>query len=376
MTTAASAIVASPSANPPPIPRRILGRSGIAAGEIGIGCWAIGGPDWNLGIEMGWGPSDPNEVRRGIDAAVDLGANHFDTADVYGHGASERLLGEALSGHDRSGLVIASKLGYFAGTAANAYDPVHMRHQLETSLRNLRTTYLDIYYLHNFNFGADDGYLDGAIEAMHRFKDRGLVRAIGMRGPHRYAPERLNGRRDGPDKYQRFISVADRLKPDVVQVRYNMLSPHLDAEERDIFAWTAARQIGVVINKPLAQGLLLDKYDPQTPPSFAAGDHRNKKSWFKADGLRLLRRRLAPIRERFGGDTQDLVRVALQYCLARAPHAVVLAGFRDERQVRMNLAAAGHPLSDADLAFVRTAMADITEEIGDYFSRPGGAHGR
>lgn len=373
MTMAMSAIGVLPEPNSSLIPLRSLGRSKIGISEIGIGGWAIGGPDWNLGIEMGWGPTDPRDARRGLEAAVELGANHFDTADVYGHGASERVLGEALSAHARDRLVIASKLGYFAGTAASAYDPVHMRHQLETSLRNLRTTYLDIYYLHNFNFGPDDRYLDDAIETMHRFKAQGLVRAIGMRGPHRYAPERLRGRRDGPDKYQRFLDVAARLKPDVVQVRYNMLSPHLDTKERDIFAWTAARDIGVVINKPLAQGLLLDKYDPQTPPSFAAGDHRNKKSWFKADGLRLLRQRLAPIRERFGGDTRDLVRVALQYCLARAPHAVVLAGFRNEQQVRMNLAAAGRPLSDADLQFIRSTMAGITSEIGDYFSSSGDA---
>lgn len=319
---------------------------------------------------MGWGDVDPAQARRALDAAINLGANHFDTADVYGHGRSERLIGDALAGRSRQDFVLGTKVGYFAGTAVSAYDPLHLRHQIETSLRNLKTDYLDIYYFHNFNFGPNDCYLDAAIEALHRFKTEGLVRAIGMRGPHRYAPERLRTRTETTDKYRRFLHVADRLDPDVVQVRYNMLSPTYDDAGTDIFAWTARRNIGVVINKPLAQGLLLDKFDPRSPPRFAVGDHRNRKSWFRADALRVLQSRLAPLKRRFGGTTADLIRVALQYCLARAPHVAVLAGFRSEAQVRTNLGAAGQPLTAADVQFIRDTMAGISDEIGDYFPEP------
>src|ERR1019366_7587153 len=70
---------------------RVLGKTGIVVSEVGVGCWGIGGPDWNLNMPMGWGGNDDEESRRGLRCAIDLGANHFDTADVYGHGHSERL---------------------------------------------------------------------------------------------------------------------------------------------------------------------------------------------------------------------------------------------------------------------------------------------
>ncbi len=72
---------------------RILGKSGLLVSEIGIGCWAIGGLDWNLNMEMGWGDTNDEQSLAGLYKAFDLGANHFDTADVYGHGHSERLIG-------------------------------------------------------------------------------------------------------------------------------------------------------------------------------------------------------------------------------------------------------------------------------------------
>jgi len=169
-----------------PYQRRTL-AGGLVVYPAGVGCWAIGGPGHNLGLPMGWSTADDAASLRGLETAYELGANLFDTADVYGHGRSERLLGRLVAQVPREALVLSSKTGYFAGTAAHPYLPSAMRRQLETTLENLQTDHLDIYFLHNSEFGPGDQYLDNAITQMRAFQDQGLIKAIGMRGPHRFA---------------------------------------------------------------------------------------------------------------------------------------------------------------------------------------------
>ncbi|MCG8466981.1 MAG: aldo/keto reductase, partial [Gemmatimonadetes bacterium] len=219
-------------------PLRTLGRSGLTVSEIGVGCWAIGGPDWNVN-DMGWSGTNDADSLAGLFRGFELGANHFDTADVYGHGHSERLLGTFLREVPRDSVVIGTKTGYFRGTAVSAYHPLHMRHQLEMSLSNLGTDYIDIYYLHNFHFGVDDEFLESAIEQMRAFREQGHVRCVGMRGPHRYTAERELADRPRGDKIRRFLDVAELVEPDVVQLRFNMLTP--PASRRAVFDWARER---------------------------------------------------------------------------------------------------------------------------------------
>jgi aryl-alcohol dehydrogenase-like predicted oxidoreductase len=87
---------------------RKLGRSGIEVSPMGLGCWAIGGPFWDGATPCGWGEVDDEESIRAIRAGLDLGITLFDTANVYGAGHSERVLGRALAGI-RSRVVIATK---------------------------------------------------------------------------------------------------------------------------------------------------------------------------------------------------------------------------------------------------------------------------
>src|SRR5262249_20778357 len=126
-----------------------------------------------------------------LERAFQRGVTLFDTADVYGHGRSERRLAGLVAQVPREDVVLTSKVGYFAGTAAHGYDPRHMRHQWEQCLQTLGVEFLDIYFLHHQDFGPADRYLEGAVQAMRAFQAEGLVRAIGMRGPHRFALDRL-----------------------------------------------------------------------------------------------------------------------------------------------------------------------------------------
>lgn len=363
--------------------KRRLGRTNMMVGEIGIGCWAIGGSAINLGMAAGWDGIKDDEAKKGLLAAIDMGANLFDTADVYGLGHSERLIGWMLEKAKRErtikreDLVITTKVGYFRGCAPHGFDCLHMRHQLEMSLKNLKTDFIDIYFIHHLDFGPDDKYLMGAIDNMNMFREKGLIRFIGLRGPHKFSlhrklkQESLNGR------YERFIELIEMINPDVISVRYNMISPTYDKPENDIFKWAENRDTGILIYKSLGQGLLLDKYDPDNPPIFSMGDHRNRKTWFKEKGLRILRSRLSEIRGKFYcKTTKNLVQLAIKYCLSRSKTACVLVGFRNPGQLRESLSTEGH-LSKGECDFIRKQFEGVGNEIGKFvdFEGNGVKHG-
>ena len=144
--------------------KRQLGRSGIEVSAIGMGCWAIGGQWWYVGDgdeyeACGWGQVDDAESIRAVHCALDLGVTLFDTADVYGCGHSEVILGRALAGR-RDQAVIATKFGkqfdeekkHFFGHKTS---PDLIRSACEASLRRLNTDYIDLYQLHWLEYDMD-----------------------------------------------------------------------------------------------------------------------------------------------------------------------------------------------------------------------------
>jgi methylglyoxal reductase len=357
---------ASNDAPPDDLPVRTLGKTQITVPAVGIGCWAIGGPDHNLGMPMGWSSgADHAAALAGLETAWELGARLFDTADVYGHGRSERRLGHLVAHVRRADIVVSSKVGYFAGTAPHGFDPAHMRRQLGQTLDNLGTDHIDIYALHHSDFGPGDRYLQPAVEAMHTFRAEGLIKAIGMRGPHRFAPDRLTTPPDRRgDKIARFKAVFDVVQPDVLAVRDNLLTPARRSE--GIFAFARDHDCGVLVNKPFGQGILTGAHDPDRPCQFGDGDHRTRKRWFTPTALTILQAGLQELRDLAGNEPADLIRVALWSCLERSPDAVVLTGFTSPEQVRMNLTSArGRRPSPQLLAQARTVMAQVQARLDD-----------
>jgi aryl-alcohol dehydrogenase-like predicted oxidoreductase len=353
----------------PPI--RTLGASGITVPALGIGCWPIGGPDHNLGMPMGWSTgSDEAAAIAGLETAWELGVRLFDTADVYGHGTSERRLGRLIAQVPRDQIVIASKVGYFAGTAPHGFDPGHMRRQLEQSLDNLGTDRLDIYALHHQDFDEGDRLLPGAIHAMHAFKAEGLIRVIGMRGPHRFARARLDTPPDRRgDKIARFRQVFEQVRPDVLAVRDNLLTPA--ARSEGIYAFADRHRTGILINKALGQGLLTGAYQDQSGRIFTDGDHRARKAWFtNPQALDLIREGIRQVHALVGPEPEHLIAVALWSCLDRYEGAAVLAGFTNPSQVRTNLAALAFRPPRAVLQQARVIMAEVQnrlDELGEVF---------
>ncbi|MGH3925932.1 MAG: aldo/keto reductase, partial [Pseudonocardiaceae bacterium] len=146
------------------------------------------------------------------------------------------------------------------------------------------------------------------------------------------------------------------IRPHVVTTRYNLLSPLYRDDETDIFDFARRHSVGVLIKQALAQGLLLDRYHPDAPPTFSAADHRSHNPQFRQDALTRLRQRLAPIRARFGSSPTELARVALRYALQHAPEAAVLVGFRSAAQIHTAVTCLGEPLREDELTAIRTAL--------------------
>jgi len=126
--------------------RRPLGKTGLQVSEIGFGAWAIGGNAHG----NSYGPTDDAKSVAAVQKAVDLGVNFFDTADVYGWGHSEEVLGKALEGR-RDQVLLATKVGgdFYHGQVRANFDPGYIAFALGRSLHRLRTDHVDLYQLHN-----------------------------------------------------------------------------------------------------------------------------------------------------------------------------------------------------------------------------------
>lgn len=328
--------------------QRAVGSSGVTVSEIGFGCWTMGGPNWAEGNPVGWSDVDESEVMAGIRAGLEAGVTHFDNADVYGNGRAERMLRDCLRklGVDPTNLTIATKIGWHAGTADHAYEPHHIRRQCEQSLRNLGVEAIDIYYLHHDQW-ADDGEpgnLPDAAETMHALKAEGKVRVIGQSS---YSDA----------GFQRSVEL---LKPQVFQSWASMLFDNFICPGSRVQELMREHGVDFVAFSPLAQGLLLDKFDPENPPKFDKGDIRGGSEDFNQERLRQIKPRLEELKQRVGGSVEDLASAALRFVLGHEHVCSAIPGFRNERQAACNVRAASDPpFTEDDLAFCRGLFADL-----------------
>jgi len=320
---------------------RKLGKSNIEIPEISLGCWTMGGLNWVNGEPNGWANVDEKEVTDAINYAIDNGVTHFDNADVYGNGKAERMLARIL-GNRTNNFIIATKIGWFPGTAANAFEPAHIRHQCEQSLINLQRDYIDLYYFHHGYFGKNDEYLDDAIEVMYRLREEGKVRLIGQSA---YSNE----------DFQKLIP---KVKPDVIQSYANAMETIFIEENSPTRKLMEENQISFVAFRPIGQGLLLGKYNKENPPKFEDGDHRKGLERFSADYLTKLEPKIEKLKSKFGSRIEDLARAALQYLLHYNFMGAVIPGFRNLYQVKVNLSATDKPLTDDEFNFVKNVFAD------------------
>lgn len=315
---------------------RKLGRSGIEVSALGVGCWAIGGPFYGTdGQPYGWGEVDDEESIRMIHRALELGVTLFDTADVYGTGHSERILGKALKGN-RDRVTVATKWGNtfdeqnrtLTGTDGS---PAYLREAVDASLRRLGTDRIDLYQLH-----IGDLPFDRAAELL------GTLEQLVTDGKVRwYAwstddPERAAAwGRDGAHctAVQHALSVLDG-SAEVLKV----------CEELNLAS---------VNRTPLAMGLLTGKFTPES--TLGRDDVRGiAPAWldFFRDGRPAPEwlERVAAVREVLTSDGRTLAQGALGWLWARSTATVPIPGCRTVAQLEENAGAlAKGPLAQAQL---------------------------
>lgn len=306
------------------ITSRKLGRSGIQVSPMGLGCWAIGGPFWEGETPLGWGEVDDEESMRAIHQALDQGITFFDTANIYGAGHSERVLGRALAGC-RAQVVIATKFNaLFDETTRQVTgsdpSPEGIRRACSDSLRRLNMDYIDLYQFHDNGFPAEKAQpIRDTLEALVK---EGKIRAYGWST-------------DFP-KSAEFFAGGEKCAS--IQLQLNVLD-----DNPAVLAICEKYDLAAINRGPLAMGLLTGKYSAETKPS--VDDVRGQKSpeWMKyfKDGkpnAEWLSKRDA-VREILMSGGRSLAQGALAWLWARSSKTLPIPGFRTVAQVRENAGA-------------------------------------
>jgi aryl-alcohol dehydrogenase-like predicted oxidoreductase len=303
---------------------RRLGKSDIRVSVIGLGLWAIGGQDW--------GTTDDAASLSTIDAALAAGINFFDTADAYGDGHSEDLLGRAMQGR-RDRFVVASKIGWINfdnKRRRSAYATVaSLVAGVESSLRRLKTDHLDLIQRH---IDFPDPTVEVFLEGFQALQESGKVRAYGL----------------STSDFGFFQAFSADGKCSTLQIDYSLLNR---TPESDFFPYCQANDIGVIIRGPLAMGILTGKFAAAV--RFGGNDFRQR--WIDApeehevflDDLAKVEK-LRPLT-----DGRSLAQLALQFSIHHPAVSTSIPGAKTVAQLRENLAAAALPaFSDAEMAAI------------------------
>jgi aryl-alcohol dehydrogenase-like predicted oxidoreductase len=313
-----------------------LGQTDLKVSAIAFGTWAFGGD---------WGAADLKESTDAIHHALELGINLFDTAQGYGFGAAEELLGQALWPRvRREDVVIATKGGLRMHGDRLLRDASRrwLREGVESSLRALGTDYIDLYQVHWPDPHTPPAETAGALAELVA---EGKIRHVGVSN---YDVDQLQ-------------ALGRHGRVETLQPPYHLFRREI--EER-ILPYTAAHDIGVLVYGPIAHGLLSGRMTPST--SFDPDDWRAKSPDFTGETLR---RNLAVV-ERLEGFARDrgisLPQLAVAWTLANPAVQVAIVGARRPAQLDGTAPAADIELSAAELAEIDTIVADAVPVWGPH----------
>jgi aryl-alcohol dehydrogenase-like predicted oxidoreductase len=324
--------------------QRRLGRSGLTVGEIGLGCWAIGGPyrvdTGSEVVPMGFGSVDDAASIAAIHRALDLGATLFDTANVYGVGHSEEVLGRALAGRRDRAVVVTKFATVFDASerlARYADEPpltdAFVRDTLDASLRRLRTDYVDVYLLHSGSRPIDE--VPPLLEILEALVREGKIRWYGW----------------STDDAKRAAAFAAGEHCSAVEF---VLNPFIEAG--DMLDVLAEHDLGGLIKSPLGGGILTGKFRPDYV--FAQDDGRYGID-FTVEPRASRLRAVEAMRPALTRDGLTVTQAALAWILTRSDRVVPIPGFKTREQVEENLGAAGQRLDEEQLAAVEDAVREL-----------------
>lgn len=309
--------------------RRRLGDSDLEVSEISLGSWLT----YSGGVER-------EQTEACTKTAYEAGINFFDTANVYGRGASEEAWGEILSAYPRDSYILATKVYFPMGGNDKGLSAQQIHKQIDASLKRLKTDYVDLYQCHRFD---PETPIEETMEALTEVVKSGKARYIGFS-------------EWTPDQIKAGLEVAGTTKFVSSQPQYNML---WRGPEQTVFKLCKDHGIGQIVWSPLAQGVLSGKYRPgQQPPAgsrAASSEMSGFMDWLMKDKILEAVQKLRPIADEAGC---NLAQLALAWILRRKEVSSAIVGASRPEQVRQNIAAAELTLTPDILAAVDIALGD------------------
>jgi aryl-alcohol dehydrogenase-like predicted oxidoreductase len=297
---------------------RTLGPEGLTVSELGLGC---------MGMSEFYGERDEAESIATIQRALDLGVTLLDTADMYGSGDNEELVGRAIRGR-RDEVVLATKFGIvreggeFVGVNGR---PEYVRSACDASLRRLGVDEIDLYYQHRVD---PDVAIEETVGAMAELVNAGKVRHLGL---SEAAPETLRR--------------ATAVHPiTALQTEYSLWSR--DPED-EILPACLELGIGFVAYSPLGRGFLTGDFE--SPDDFPEGDYRRNSPRFQGDNFRKNLDLVEEVEEIAREKGCTPAQLALAWLLAQGEDVVPIPGTKHRNYLEQNVEAAEVELSDADL---------------------------
>jgi 1-deoxyxylulose-5-phosphate synthase len=308
---------------------RKLGSSQIDVSEISLGSWLT----YSGGVAR-------EQAQACVRAAFEAGINFIDTANVYGRGAAETLLGEVLAEHERSSYVLATKVFFPMSDTDRGLSAAQIHKQIDASLERLRTDYVDLYQCHRYDSATP---LEETMSALTEVVQAGKARHIGFS--------------EWPvEKIEASLALEGMARWVSSQPQYSMLWRSPEAE---VIPLCEREQISQIVWSPLGQGVLTGKYLPGEPPPADSRAASESMSGFidrlVAPPVLEAVQRLKPIAE---GEGISMVQLALAWVLRLPNVASAIVGASRPQQVHDNASASGIVLSAETLAAVDSALGD------------------
>jgi myo-inositol catabolism protein IolS len=328
---------------------RKFGRIDLKVSEIGLGTFHFGGPPKKWPEKIGWDGIEDSAALNILTACLDQGINFIDTADLYGNGHSEELIGQAFK-NPRDRIIICTKGGNrinSKGEWFKDFSPEWIQQACEASLKRLQTDYIDIYLYHTpFNHIQ---FISEEFEVLDRLKTAGKIRSYGVSiGPVS----------DG-------LKLLDRDLADAIETTYNIIER--DAEKK-LFSAAQSQKVGIIARVPLCTGFLAGKFTPDV--IFAKNDFRSALS---QELVQWLIKQTEKVRSLTADGSRTSAQLALQFCLSHPAVSVVITGAKTIKQLRDNSKASElKPLSAEDLAYIKEvvpAVPGISEKIENQYDR-------
>lgn len=313
---------------------RPLGPSGMNVSVISFGAWQIGDDDF-------WGPDERADAKRTVQEALDAGVNFFDTAEAYGKGESERVLGKCL-GSRRREIFLASKV------STDNCAPDRLRAACEGSLKRLGTDYLDLYQVH---WPPRDVPFSDVAGALQILVDEGKIRAAGLSN-------------FGPGDMDEWFAHGGALSN---QIGYNML---FRAPEHDLLPECRRRGLGVLVYMPLMQGLLAGRYD--SVEDIPMLRRRTRHFSCHRDGTRhgelghetILMETVLDLRDFAEAVGLPMSVMCLSWLIAQPGVTSAVLGARNPAQLQRNLAAATLDIGPAAVAQLNEITYPLKRAMG------------